>query len=233
VTAVILLGHGSPDLRAAAGLRRLASSVQERLDGVRVEPAFLDHNIPDLSDACRWLVEDGHTDAVVVPAFLSTAFHVRSDVPGAVAAARAESGITLTTAEALGPDPSLLAAIEGELPARRPVVLAAAGTTDTRAQAALDRVARRWSTTRGTEVAVAYASIAAPDVVSAIEDLRDRTGQEPAVASFVLFDGVLPDRIRTAAGVLACSPPLGDLPETADLVVARVREAHAPLLGCA
>jgi sirohydrochlorin ferrochelatase len=232
MTPVILLGHGSPDLRGATGLRRLAASVAERLDGVRVEPAFLDHNIPDLSDVCAWLVEDGHPHAVVVPAFLSTAFHVRSDVPAAAAAAQQETGIALTTSEVLGPDPSLLAGIERSLPTDRPVVLAAAGTSDEQAQAAIERLAGHWSAVRGTEVSVGYASIAAPDVVTAIEDLRTRTGREPAVASYVLFDGVLPDRIRKAAGVLACSPPLGDLPETVDLVISRLAEAHAPLLGC-
>lgn len=210
MTALVLLGHGSPDPRAAAGLRALARGVARERPGLSVDVAFLDHDDPGLTAAVRDAVDAGHERVVVVPAFLTSAFHVRSDVPRAVAAAEESVGIRISVTAPLGPDRRLTDALERSLPAGHAVVLACAGTRDADAQSALSEVARDWARRRGTEVVVAYAAMADPDVDSAISLLRDSPGGV-SVASYVLLPGVLPDRIATAARARAvtCTAPLG------------------------
>lgn len=227
MTAVVLLGHGSPDPRAAADLRAVARAVAQRRPGLRVDVAFLDHDDPGLTGAVRELVDDGHADITVVPAFLTTAFHVRSDVPRAVAAAQAGVRVAMTVTEPLGPDPALDDLLEDRVPPGHAVVLATAGTRDPAAQSSLRAMAQNWAHQRGTEVVVAYAAMAEPDVATAISDVRSRNPQV-AVASYVLLRGVLPDRIAAAAHAAGapCTEPFGT--SVADLVLARVDAAGHP-----
>lgn len=219
---VILLAHGSPDPRAAVATHALAARVQERI-GARVVAAFIDHSEPDVTGAAQQLAAEGETVALVIPAFLSRAFHVRVDVPRAVADAREASGIDLGISPPLGLEPEWRAAIEPQLP-DGPLVLATAGTSSASAQKDLIDYAAAWSTQRGAEVLVAYASQAQPDVPTAIADLEQRTQGSVSVASLVLFDGLLPDRIREAAGKRPCSLPLDRSAGLEDVIVRRYRE---------
>jgi sirohydrochlorin ferrochelatase len=223
---IILLGHGSPDPRSAVGLRSLAGQVANQLTDAHVHVAFLDHDDATLASAVESVQAAGSDSAIVVPIFLSNAFHSRVDVPREVAAASEAFGVQLITAAPLGTDPLFLDALENQLPTGRPVVLATAGTSDVQARQDLEDLAHLWSRSRGTPVMVAYASQAGPDVQTAIESLRGDVSLdpvEPVVASFVLFDGVLPDRIKAAAGDLVCTPVLGSAPETTAVVIARTR----------
>jgi sirohydrochlorin ferrochelatase len=187
-----------------------------------VRAAFLEHDSPSLADVAAGLAADGIRRAVVVPAFLSSAFHVRVDIPRAVSRAEEVSGLHLQVSEPIGPDGALLAALDSDLPAG-PAVLAAAGTSDQQARTALERLARVWADRRGAPVMVAYASQADPDVATAVTDLEKVTGSRASVASFVLFPGILPDRIALAAAGRAVTPPLFSAVETVELIESRVR----------
>ena len=86
MTDVILLGHGSADPRAAAQTQRLARQVDALLvsrgDSARIDCAYLD-NHPDSLTAVLTRLET--SCALIVPLFLANAFHVRSDIPAAIA----------------------------------------------------------------------------------------------------------------------------------------------------
>lgn len=217
---VVLLGHGSPDSRSAAGLRQLARSVSRLRPGSVVEVAFLQHDDPGLTGVATELAWAGHREAVLVPAFLTSAFHVGSDVPRAVAAATAATGVRFTVTAPLGPDAGLLDLMDRHLPPGTPIVLASAGTRDPEAQEHLAQLARAWSDRRGADVSVAFAAMAEPSVDTAIDTLEAASGATAAVAAYVLFEGILPDRIAAAAGARPVSPPLGQ--QVAPLVLARV-----------
>lgn len=221
MTAVILLAHGSPDRRSGDATRGLAARLEGRRLGATVRAAFLQHDEPTLARMSVGLAHDGFASAVVVPVFLSNAFHVRKDVPLAVEEAEAASGITLVVTDAIGPDDALLAALDRELPAG-PAVLATAGTSDAGAQAAFERLAAEWGDRRGAPVAVAYASLAEPDIATALAGLEATTGRKAVVGSFVLFPGVLPDRIAAAAGDRAVSSPLFAEVELLDVIESRL-----------
>ncbi|MDP1820174.1 MAG: sirohydrochlorin chelatase [Acidimicrobiales bacterium] len=224
MTAVLLLAHGSPDPRSSKAASALAGTVQARSFDLDVRVAFLDHDEPGLAAAVAALAADGVRTAIVVPAFLSSAHHSRVDVPEAVAQAAASTGVDLHLADPLGPDGSLLAAMDRGLPPG-PVVLAAAGTSDAKAQRALRRLARVWADRRGAPVALGYAAQADPDVATALGQLEEATGTAAAVGSFVLFPGVLPDRIARQGKGREVTDPLYLAPETVDLVEARIRAA--------
>lgn len=224
MTAVILLAHGSPDPRSSEATRALAATLERRRFGTTVRAAFLQHDEPTLAQVSQELATEGVRRAVVVPAFLSNAFHARVDVPEAVRAAEESSAVQLDVTDAIGPDGALLAALDRALPAG-PAVLATAGTSDGEAQVAFERLAAVWADRRRAPVVVAYASQAEPDIAAAVARLEGETGLAAAIGSFVLFPGVLPDRIAAAADGRAVTRPLFAEIELLDVIESRVAAA--------
>lgn len=224
MTAVVLLSHGSPDPRSGGTARLLAQRLA-RATGEITVAAFLQHDDPDLAVQCRVLADAGITEAVVVPMLVTPAFHARVDVPAAVQDAQSRSGVRLTVSEPIGTDQLLLDAMERQLPPG-PVVLAVAGTSDPVAQDRIGRLAAMWSARRASPVTVGYASQAAPNVATAIAEVESHARASASIASFVLYPGVLPDRILAAAGDRPVTSPLAQAPELVDLIRQRIREAR-------
>jgi sirohydrochlorin ferrochelatase len=220
MSAVILLGHGSPDPRAGIGAAALAGRVADLLPDDEIRLAFLDNTAPTLTEAA--LTVAAHADITVVPVFLSRAYHVKVDVPAEVAKASAAINREITITDPIGPDSLLLDSLDAQLPPDAPVVLATAGTSDLEAQAAFDALAHEWSARRGTPVLVAYASQSQPDIAAAITQLESVGERKAAIARFLLFDGVFPDRIKATAGDRAISSVLGDEPLLAEIIADRV-----------
>src|SRR5690349_3806727 len=109
----------------------LADRVAAQL-GQRVRVAFVDVLGPTPAEVLASL--DG--PAVLVPAFLSSGYHVRKDIPEHVAAS-GRPDVTVT--QALGPCPQMVRVVTDRLieSGWRPndsVVMAAAGTSDPHAQ---------------------------------------------------------------------------------------------------
>jgi hypothetical protein len=69
---------------------------------------------------------------------------------------------------------------------------------------------------------VAYASQAQPDVTTAIHRLESVGDHQAAIARFLLFDGVFPDRIKADAHGRAITTVLGDAPLLAEIITDRV-----------
>ena len=147
---------------------------------------------------------------------------MKIDVPAEVAKASAAINREITITDPIGPDSLLLGSLDAQLPPDAPVVLATAGTSDLEAQAAFDALAHAWSSQRGSPVLVAYASQAQPDIATAITQLESVSEHKAAIARFLLFDGVFPDRIKAAAGDRAITSVLGDEPLLAEIIADRV-----------
>lgn len=221
MTGIVLLSHGSPDPRSAASARLVADRVASRMDLV-VVAAFLQHDGTDLTAACTALARAGHHDVVVVPMLLTPAFHARVDVPNAVARAERATGVVVRVSAPLGLDPVLLDAAVAGLP-HGPVVVSCAGTGDVDVQEQVRAAAADLAGRAGVCTAVGWASQASPSVTDAVRDLEAITGQSASVASFVLYPGVLPDRIAAAAGRRSHSPPLSESPVLTDVIVTRAQ----------
>jgi sirohydrochlorin ferrochelatase len=196
-------------------LRLLVDNVAARLPGVEVRLGFIELSAPLLTDVLPEL-----DDPVVVPLLLSRGTHVTRDLPE-------------DATSPLGPDPVLTAVLldritEAQIPGGTPLVLAGTGSAtsegqdDVRTQAAL--LEQQW----GAPVLAAFVTAARPTVTEAVAQLNEATGREPAVVSYFLAPGLLPDSAH------AVTRPLGDHPSVADLVLTRYRhtlDADAPPSG--
>jgi sirohydrochlorin ferrochelatase len=239
------VAHGSKDPRAAATVTDLLAVVRGRLGAARGAPevraAFLDHCAPSLPQALASLAPDGHAryPCVAVPLLLTAAYHAVADIPAQLAAATAAlPRLDVRCAATLGPHPLLLAALERRLreagvavddPRARAatrVVLAAAGSSDPAANAAIAALAARWAALRGWKAVVAaYASASGPRPGEAVASLRGAPGGGPVVvASYLLAPGHFADKVRAAAleaGACAVTGVLGAAPEVAEVVLDR------------
>ncbi len=246
---LVAVAHGSRDPRAAATVTTLVSAVRERVPGVDVRAAFLDHCAPSLPQVLASLAPDGgerpgsgRYECVALPLLLTAAYHSKSDIPAQLAAAvAAHPGLDVVAAGTLGPHPLLLTALERRLreagvavgsAARRAgtsVVLAAAGSSDPSANAAVASLAARWRSARGWRAVVpAYASAAGPRPAEAVRALREAGAARVAVATYLLAPGYFADKVRAgalSAGADVVSEPLGAAPEVADVILDRYLSA--------
>src|SRR5262249_53682506 len=172
-----------------------------------------------------------------------------TDIPARLAEARAASGwLAPRYAATLGPHPLLLTALERRLAEADPgltagdrqatsVVLAAAGSSDPRANATVAALAARWQARGGwRRVVPAFASAAGPSPGQAVRALRASAADGPVVvASYLLAPGPWPapghsaEKTRDAGlegGADAVPAVLGAAPEVADVTLDRYQEAR-------
>jgi sirohydrochlorin ferrochelatase len=223
----ILVAHGTRKAHGVEMIGELADRVSVLL-GRRVRTAFVDVLGPTPSDVLSTLPDD--VPAVLVPAFLSSGYHVRTDLPAHVAASGHRN--TVVT-EALGPSPAIARIVSERLleSGWRPsdsVVLAAAGTSDPNAHRDLRMTAALVSAAIGRRAELGYAAAGEPAVADAVAGLRARGARRVAVASYLLADGLFQDRLR-ASGADVVSEPLGTHPGVARLVASRFRRALVPV----
>src|SRR4051812_35478284 len=108
--AVLLVAHGSRDPRAAGIVAALADAVRPVLaagrTGQRVAVAHLDFTEPSVGTALRGLAAAGATEVVVVPLLFAPGYHLRVDLPAAVAEVRVgRPDLAVSIAEPLGAEP--------------------------------------------------------------------------------------------------------------------------------
>jgi sirohydrochlorin ferrochelatase len=235
VTTLVAVAHGSRDPRSAATVSSLVDVVRALRPGLDARVSFLDLSAPRLGDVLAGL----RGEVVVVPLLLGRAYHAKVDVPALVhEACQRSPRLSVTVSDVLGPDPRLESAALRRLTAAGVsfndpslgVILAGAGSSDARANAAVATIARRWRHQAGWAGAVeAFAAAAKPDVPAAVAALRARGASQIAVASWFLAPGLLLDRIHRA--VLELDPnavitdPMGAEPDVAQLILHRFDEA--------
>jgi sirohydrochlorin ferrochelatase len=222
---LIGVAHGSKDPRAAATIESLLGLARTRLPGVDVRAAYLGHAAPSLPRVLSAVRCPSPGPVTVLPLLLTDAYHSKVDIP------RLLPG-DVAYGATLGPHPLLLEALGRRLAEAgvRPdpdtsVVLAAAGSSDPSANAAIGRLAARWRRDAGWRTVVpAFASAASPTPAEAVAALRRAGERHVVVATYLLAPGFFADRIRDtslAAGAAAVAPVLGAAPEIADLIAAR------------
>jgi sirohydrochlorin ferrochelatase len=232
--ALVAVAHGSRDPRSARSVREIVAGTRRLRPDLRIEPAFLDHVGPDLDTVFDRVVAKGFGEVVVVPLLLTSAYHARVDVPEVVKrASQRHPDVAVRVSEVVGCDAALLRILDERLrdslrSARvrelDALVLAAAGSSDARANAMVARLARLWGGRHRLPTSVAFASAAPPSTGEAVRDWRRQGRRHVAVGSFFIAPGTLPDRaaeLATEAGAVAVSAPLGAHPELARVILAR------------
>lgn len=213
---LVLVAHGTRSRVGVETVAALADAVAERAGKGRT--AFVDVLGPSPTEVLRAV----RGPAVLVPAFLASGYHVRTDVARAVV----ESGHPrVTVTRALGPHPVLARVLEQRLRESgwRPgdaVVLAAAGSSDPRARHDVRRAAAMLSARVRRDVPVAYIAIGTPTVPEIVTRLRAAGERRVFVASYLLAPGLFHTRLGQA-GSDGVSDPLGAHDAIADLVAER------------
>ncbi|QUR66012.1 sirohydrochlorin chelatase [Mycobacterium spongiae] len=233
---LLLTAHGTRRASGVAMIGDLAAEVGA-LVGHAVQVAFVDVLGPSPSEVLSNLSSQSGsraaTDAVVVvPAFLSRGYHVRSDLPAHILAS-GHPNVTVTPA--LGPGPEITGIVfqrlveSGWCPGDS-VVLAAAGTSDRTARADLHTTRALLSELTGSPVYLGYAATGDPDVRTAVRMAREQArastsrarSHRVVVASYLLADGLFQQRLRTCGADVA-TQPLGTHPGLARLIAGRFR----------
>jgi sirohydrochlorin ferrochelatase len=244
---VLLVAHGSRDPRAAGVVAALARAVRHQLaadrTGERVAVAHLDFTEPSVGTALRELASGGATEVVVVPLLFAPGYHLRVDLPAAVAEVRAgRPDLVVSIAEPLGAEPDagapdlLLDALTARLPepVRRydALVLASVGSAEPLSRQAVEAVASRWSRRLGRPVTSAFATGVGSRVDVAVARLRAQGAERVAVSGLFLAPGRLPEAVRRTAIEAGASvaEPLGADPRLVQLVARRANRANAHAL---
>jgi len=228
--ATLLVAHGTRNPHGVRMIGDLAAAMAGVLDET-VRVAFVDVLGPAPDEALR-TVRDEPT--VLVPALLSSGYHVRADVPRHVAAS-GHPAVTVTPA--LGPSSELTRAMLDRLldAGWRPddhVVLAAAGTSDRHAQHDVAVAAAMLSALVGSRVSIAFAAPPRngpgyPSVPEAVRRARRAGASRVAVASYLLADGLFQGRLHES-GADVVGAPLGSHPAVVRLACLRRRHAGVP-----
>ncbi|MBB6628588.1 sirohydrochlorin chelatase [Nocardioides sp. KIGAM211] len=221
---LVTVAHGTRYAPGNDVAREIAAAAGARL-GVSASAAYVELCEPSFAS----VVAATSVPTVAVPLLLSTGFHVRQDLPAAVAAAGPAHPVVLTPT--LGPHPLLAAAQAARLVAAgaRPgqqVVLVAAGSRDPRTDPDLARAAALLAAAWGGPVELATLTGRGPRPADVV-----RRG---AVASpYLLAPGHFADRARDeslAAGAALVADVIGPHRFVAELVARRFR-ALAPAVA--
>ncbi len=225
--AVALAAHGSRDPRAAQATEALARAVRELRPEWDVRASYLDHSVPRPRQALASFAAAGHRRAVLVPLLLTSAYHGRVDVPGEIAAVRADGvRVDVALADVLGPVDGVVPGqlLDGLVSRLRGasgfsgagggsggpdfggaaggldgVVLAAAGTRDAAARETVGAAAEALGARLGVPCRVAYASAAPPLSGDAVRALRAQGCARVGLASYFLAPGLLWDATVASA----------------------------------
>ncbi len=241
--ALTLLAHGSPDARHARDVGSLAGRL--KVAGVPTSVAYLDHHAPSPAQAARAWLDAGALATTVVPLLLAPAFHARVDAPAAVRSMRAAAPALAVSASApIGVHPllvraaaELIAASGLSITPDTGIILAAAGSRDVRAVAAMEAVFRSAAPALAEQVGAGAVRAAYLDGGRPLGRIRTLMRCIDGAMSFVVVpmviaDGILRDRIVEAADRYDTPVAPGALADTnalADLIVLRARTASAPL----
>jgi sirohydrochlorin cobaltochelatase len=207
-TAILLCGHGSRDARALAEFDRTAAALRRRLPAGDFAAGHLEFARPTLGEALETLACRGARQIVALPAMLSSARHVRTDLPRIVDGFRAaHPGVEVRLGRDLGVDPGgFLDAAVDRVAAAAPfaqqraggmLLVVGRGARDPAANAGAGLIASMLRQRLGfAQAGVAFAGIAEPGVEEAL-DLGAQAGiRFVAVFPYLLFGGILVQRIH-------------------------------------
>ncbi len=222
---LLAVAHGSRDPAAVTATRALLRLVRSIRPELPLRCCFLDLARPSIHESLTQLAD---RRPVLVPLLLGTGYHVRVDLPAALA----EASLPHThLAPALGPHPLLAEALADRLtesgaPPDAPVVLAGAGSSDPTALADTERMAHLLATRLGRPVTPAHLSAATPTPQQAVAALHTAGHPAVALATYLLSPGFFARR-AAGAGAHWTSAPLAAHPAVARLVLHRYDQARA------
>ncbi|GAB3934493.1 CbiX/SirB N-terminal domain-containing protein [Kribbella albertanoniae] len=218
---LIAVAHGTADPRGIRVVHDIVRQMAQLRPELSMSLGFVDVDVPAMPGLVDRVMTDA-PEAVIVPLLLSSGYHVHVDIADQVAR---HPG--LTAAPALGPH-ALIADILvdrlGDLSRTDHVVLAAAGSTDPRAQADCERTAALLHARIHRPVTIGYLAGRGRRLPAVLATTPGRL----AVANYLLAPGHFSDRLHQQAGPHRVTPPLGADLRLARLALARYDAARQP-----
>lgn len=109
-SAILLFAHGAREPEWARPFEEVRDRL--RVQGLRVELAYLEIMKPTLEEAVNALAAEGAMNVTVVPLFLARGKHLKRELPKMIDAVRRNhAGMELRITPALGEEPEILSAI--------------------------------------------------------------------------------------------------------------------------
>ena len=245
---LVLAAHGTDDPAGRAVVEEVAARAGALL-GVPAHVGYVDVCGPELADVLAEVAsdpapQDGGPRAVVVPFFLASGYHVRYDVPSAVAALTGGElpdagggGSAVVVTPALGVEPEVVQALADRVrraaPEAQAVVVTGAGSSVEAARAEVADVAAQVGAVLGLPVGTAFLSGPGPRPEEEIARLGvDGPG---VVATHLLAPGHFHGRAQAAADAAGwtATEPLGTHAQVVDLVVRRYLQPQQAGSGAA
>ncbi|HWU47953.1 MAG TPA: CbiX/SirB N-terminal domain-containing protein [Humibacter sp.] len=224
--ALLAVSHGTSSQQGRSAVSALVEAVRAARPELEVRPGFVDVQRPDVADLLTALPAGRR--AVVAPLLLSAGYHVRVDLARELepTAGRVALG------SALGPDGRLIEVLGRRLEAvglaaSDAVVLAAAGSSDSRAVEDCRETGRMLSAALGRQVMVGFLAAAEPGLRDAVAAARTE-GSRVVVCSYLLAPGYFQDLTEASGADVVTSPlllPHDTPPELVDIVLERYAAA--------
>lgn len=205
-----LISHGTSSTEGRAVIEDLAAAVAHdlRTRGLaeHVMLGHVDVQQPDVAEVISALPRE--SPVILVPLLLSPGYHVHVDLAEAVSEAGGDVRLTPT----LGPDPRLAQILAQRLPRLKnddQVVLAAAGSSDDRANEACLEVADSLARKLARPVLAGFHA-GGGDCLHDIVEQKRRAGGRVVLSSYLLAPGFFQDQTATlvAGSHDVLSPPL-------------------------
>ena len=229
MTTLVACSHGTRSPAGRTVIARIRAALAAAVPEALVREAYVDVEQPEVAGVVAEAA--AHGPVVVLPLLLSTGFHTSVDIAAAVA-----PHLGATAAAPLGPHELLvralrdrLAAVSGGDAGHRPgdhVVLAAAGSSDSAAARAVERMRDLLAARLPAPVTVGYGAGCAPTIPEAVAGARRAGARRVIAASYVLAPGHFASLVE-GAGADLVSAPLGDHPAVIAVAAARFREGAA------
>ncbi|MCJ7859003.1 sirohydrochlorin chelatase [Corynebacterium kalidii] len=233
---VVCLAHGSRHPEADATVADIARAVAA-LTGRDTRAAYLDFSPLTPTTVARLLAAEGHSGAAVVPLLFTTAFHMTTDVPEALAAATAETGLTLHQTDGIGSGDDLAEVLASRVAADADhLVLYSVGSSvpgaNARVAGLADAVGRRLGVPARSIVATGGPGTGPDALVAHVEDAVRKGARRVAVEPLFICPGTLWDSAVRAVQAVRATPG-GDGPSVADAVTTGhpLGTAVAPLIA--
>ncbi|MCM6773661.1 sirohydrochlorin chelatase [Nocardia sp. CDC159] len=226
---MIAVAHGSRDPRSAATVSAVVGRLSASCPQLDVRLAFLDLSTPSVEQVVDAVAAQGHTEAVVVPLLLGSAYHARVDLPGLLAQAGAQHPrMRLVQADVLGPDARLVTALRDRVletgadprDGSLGIAVAAVGSSSPEANHRTRIIARMLAAGTAWRTSVCFATVE-PSLPQTISHLRSRGSDQVMVAPWFLAPGLLTDRLRATIPDVPHTCPIGNHPQVAEVILTR------------
>lgn len=214
---LVAVAHGTAHLPGLRTLDTLVERLRFLRPGLEVSLGFVSAAAPHPRQVLAELAGRGVPEAVVLPVFLGSGYHVGHDIPEAV---RTAGAMRVRTARPLGPDPVLaqvlaerLSAVAGRVFGTQ-VVLVAAGSKNRHANSDAFVMAGMLSERLGMQVRTAFLTAAEPSAATVLTRLA-RRGRPVAVASYLVAEGGYTQRLSDIAALAGLEPEAARTPRVA------------------